>query len=97
MSKEFSFFRYSSRTNLWDNLITSATSGFTTDEGLELVSHLYVTHQGQFGSAEHIIEKSMRNIREEAKWSAENLPVIDAWLDQYLANTNIKDDKFIDN
>ncbi|XP_026737338.1 aminopeptidase N [Trichoplusia ni] len=89
--------RYSSRTNLWDNLITSATSGFTTDEGLELVSHLYVTHQGEFGSAEHIIEKSMRNIREEAKWSAENLPVIDAWLDQYLANTNIKDDKFIDN
>ncbi|XP_022825011.1 aminopeptidase N [Spodoptera litura] len=87
--------RYSSRTNLWDNLITSATSQFTTEEGLELVSQLYVTHQGQFASAEHIIEKSMRNIREEAKWSAENLPVIEAWLDKYLASSDVKDDKFI--
>ncbi|KAH9643199.1 hypothetical protein HF086_012861 [Spodoptera exigua] len=87
--------RYSTRTNLWDNLITSATSQFTTEEGLELVSQLYVTHQGQFASAEHIIEKSMRNIREEAKWSAENLPVIEAWLDKYLASSGVKDDKFI--
>ncbi|XP_075971885.1 aminopeptidase N [Anticarsia gemmatalis] len=89
--------RYSSRTNLWDNLITSATSVFTTEEGLELVSHLYITHQGEFGSAEHIIEKSMRNIREEAKWSAENLPVIEAWLDKYLANSDVKDDQFYKN
>lgn len=88
-------YRYVSRTNLWDNLITSATSQFTTEEGLELVSQLYVTHQGQFASAEHIIEKSMRNIREEAKWSAENLPVIEAWLDKYLASSEVKDDKFI--
>ncbi|CAB3239534.1 unnamed protein product [Arctia plantaginis] len=86
--------RYSSRTNLWDNLITSATSAFTTEEGLDLVSHLYVTHQGEFGSAEHIIEKSMRNIREEVTWSAENLPVIDAWLEKYLADNKGKDNQF---
>ncbi|XP_063533529.1 aminopeptidase N [Cydia strobilella] len=79
--------KFGSKTNLWDNLITSATSQFTTQEGLELVSNLYVAHQGEFGSAEHIIEKSMRNVREEAKWSAENLPVIEACIDMYLANS----------
>ncbi|KAJ8727747.1 hypothetical protein PYW07_001866 [Mythimna separata] len=87
--------KYISRTNLWDNLITSATSQFKTEEGLELVTQLYVSHQGQFGSAEHIIEKSMRNIRVEAEWSAQNLPVIEAWLDNYLASSDVKDDKFI--
>ncbi|XP_053603710.1 aminopeptidase N [Plodia interpunctella] len=84
--------KFISKTNLWDNLITSATSQFTTEEGLELVSNLYVAHQGEFASAEHIIEKSMRNIREESKWSAENLPVIEKWLDAYLANSSVKDD-----
>ncbi|XP_073942544.1 aminopeptidase N-like [Choristoneura fumiferana] len=79
--------KFGSKTNLWDNLITAATSQFTTQEGLELVSNLYVAHQGEFGSAEHIIEKSMRNVREEAKWSTENLPVIDSWLDLYLASS----------
>ncbi|XP_039749828.1 aminopeptidase N [Pararge aegeria] len=76
--------KYSSRTNIWDNMITAATAQFTTQEGLDLVTNFYVEHQGEFGSAEHIIEKSMRNIREEAKWSADNLPVIEKWLDNYL-------------
>ncbi|XP_072939731.1 aminopeptidase N isoform X2 [Epargyreus clarus] len=89
--------KFASKTNLWDNLITSATSQFTTQAGLDLVSNLYVAHQGEFGSAEHIIEKSMRNIREEAKWSAENLPVIEKWLDGYLAGSDVKDDQFIKN
>ncbi|XP_026322027.1 aminopeptidase N [Hyposmocoma kahamanoa] len=83
--------KFQSKTNLWDNLITSATSQFTTQAGLELVSNLYVAHQGEFGSAEHIIEKSMRNIREEAKWSDANLPVIDKWLDWYLSVYNVND------
>ncbi|XP_023943502.2 aminopeptidase N [Bicyclus anynana] len=79
--------KYSSKANVWDNLIKAATTEFTTQEGLDLVSNLYVAHQGEFGSAEHIIEKAMRNIREEAKWSAENLPVIEQWLDEYLKSS----------
>lgn len=75
-------------------MITSATSQFTTQAGLDLVSNLYVAHQGEFGSAEHIIEKSMRNIREEAKWSAENLPVIEQWLDNYLETSEIHEDQY---
>ncbi|KAG7308122.1 hypothetical protein JYU34_006783 [Plutella xylostella] len=78
--------KYTSQTTLWNSLITAATSQFTTQEGLDLVSKLLVDHQGEFGSAEHIIEKSVRNIRVEAKWSAENLPVIEKWLDTYLEN-----------
>ncbi|XP_041970437.1 aminopeptidase N [Aricia agestis] len=77
--------KFSSKTNLWDSLIASATSHFTTQDGLEMVSSLYVAHQGEFASAEHIIEKSMRNIREEAKWTDTNLPVMSKWLDWYLA------------
>ncbi|XP_059049686.1 aminopeptidase N [Achroia grisella] len=87
--------KFSSKTNLWDNLITSATSQFTTQEGLDLVSNLYVAHQGEFGSAEHIIEKSMRNIREEAKWSDENVPVIEDWLVSYLTSTNYESNKHL--
>lgn len=53
-----------------------------------MVSQLYVQRQGEFGSAEHIIEKSLKNIKEETKWSDENLPVIEKWLDYYLSNLN---------
>ncbi|CAG9795015.1 unnamed protein product [Diatraea saccharalis] len=89
--------KLSNKTNLWDNLITSATSHFTTQAGLDLVTNLYVAHQGEFGTAERIIERSMKNIREEAKWSAENLPVIEEWLDKYLASSDVKDNQFIMN
>lgn len=60
-----------------------------------MVSELYVQRQGEFGSAEHIIEKSLRNIKEETKWSAENLPVIEKWLDEYLKTANTSDKKFM--
>lgn len=60
-----------------------------------MVSQLYVSRQGEFGSAEHIIEKSLKNIKEETKWSNENLPVIEKWLDSYLAKANIADNKFM--
>ena len=75
--------RFTNKTNLWDSLISTATGVFTTQEGLDMVKQLYVQRQGEFGSAEHIIEKSLKNIKEETKWSDENLPVIEKWLDQY--------------
>lgn len=56
-----------------------------------MVSQLYVQRQGEFGSAEHIIEKSLKNIKEETKWSDENLPVIEKWLDNYMTNINKSD------
>lgn len=49
-----------------------------------MVSELYVTRQGEFGSAEHIIEKSLKNIKEETKWSNQNLPIMDQWLADFL-------------
>lgn len=76
--------RFENRTRLWDQLIGSATGVFTTQEGYDMVSRLYEQRRGEFGSAEHIIVKSLRNIKEETKWSAENLPVIENWLDEYL-------------
>lgn len=53
-----------------------------------MVKQLYVQRQGEFGSAEHIIEKSLKNIKEETKWSDENLPVIEKWLDNYSSLIN---------
>lgn len=61
---------------------------FTTQEGYDMVKQLYVQRQGEFGSAEHIIEKSLKNIKEETKWSDENLPVIEKWLDTYTSFIN---------
>lgn len=86
--------RFENKTNLWDNLIGSATGVFTTQEGYDMVSELYVQRQGEFGSAEHIIEKSLRHIKEETKWSDENLPIIEKWLDNYLERANTLESKF---
>lgn len=60
-----------------------------------MVSELYVQRQHEFGSAEHIIEKSLKNIKEEAKWSDENLPIIEKWLDSFLKTANTSDGKFM--
>ncbi|XP_058127860.1 aminopeptidase N [Anopheles ziemanni] len=86
--------RFKDRESLWDNMINSATGLFTTQEGYDMVSQLYVQHQGEFGTAEHIIEKSLKNIKEETKWSDENLPVIEQWLDSFLASNSATSQKF---
>lgn len=80
---------------LWNNLINSATGLFTTQEGYDMVSKLYVQRQGEFGTAQHIIEKSLKNIKEETKWSQENLPIIEKWLDNFLSQHKSSDDRFI--
>ncbi|CAH2070892.1 unnamed protein product, partial [Iphiclides podalirius] len=82
--------KYYNRTNLWSHLISTATSYFTTKAGLDLVTRLYVAHQGEFGPAEHIIEKSIRNIKEESRWTSQNLPIMEDWLDSYLDRNGIK-------
>jgi hypothetical protein len=84
------------KTNLWDNLISSATANWNVQAGYDLVSQFYQQHQGEFGSAEHIIQRNLKNIKEEAKWSEENLPVIEQWLNKFLSNTqNNENSKFV--
>lgn len=87
--------RFKDRELLWNNLINSATGLFTTQEGYDMVSQLYVQRQGEFGTAQHIIEKSLKNIKEETKWSQENLPVIEKWLDNFLSHHKLSEDKFL--
>lgn len=87
--------KFENKTNLWDNLISSSTGSFTTQEGYDMVSTFYVQRQGEFGSAEHIIEKSLRNIKEETKWSNENLPVIEKWLVNFLKTNNKSESKYM--
>lgn len=74
---------------MWNSLITTATTVFKTQEGLDAVFGLYVERQGDFGTAEFIIERALKNIREETKWSDENIPVIELWLDKYLKENNV--------
>ncbi|XP_055524204.1 aminopeptidase N [Wyeomyia smithii] len=87
--------RFKDQEGMWDNLVNSATGSFTTQEGYDMVSQLYVQRQGEFGTAEHIIEKSLKNIKEETKWSDENLPVIEKWLDRFLNQHKLGSEKFI--
>lgn len=64
--------------------MTSATTAFKTKEGLDLVSKLYAERRGDFGTAEHIVVRALKNIKEETKWGDENLPVIQNWLNKYI-------------
>ncbi|XP_064212579.1 aminopeptidase N isoform X1 [Tribolium castaneum] len=80
--------RFEGKLHLWNSLITSATTVFKTQEGLDMVSELYVERQTEFGTADFVIEKALKNIKEETKWSNDNLPVIEKWLDEYLANNS---------
>ncbi|XP_054081884.1 aminopeptidase N isoform X2 [Zeugodacus cucurbitae] len=81
--------RFQNNTDLWDNLINSATGMFTSQEGYDKVRQLYTTFRGEFKSAEHIIQTSLRNIKEEVKWSNEAIPDIEKWLDNYI-NTKLQ-------
>lgn len=58
-----------------------------------MVQSLYLEKQGQFGTAEFVIEKALKNIKEEAKWSNDNLPVIEAWLDNYLQKNKAENER----
>ncbi|KAJ8870566.1 hypothetical protein PR048_029589 [Dryococelus australis] len=77
--------RYANKPHMWEYLISTSTGSFNTQEGLDLVSELYVAKQGEFGSADAIIERSIKTIKEEARWSDENLPTMEAWLEWALA------------
>lgn len=57
-----------------------------------MVSELFVARQGEFGSAEHIVEKSLKNIKEETKWSNQNLPIMANWLDEFVAKIDKKEE-----
>jgi hypothetical protein len=48
------------------------------------VSELYVAHQGEFGTAEKIVEQALCKISTEAQWSDVNLPAMEMWLDNHL-------------
>lgn len=59
---------------------------------------MYKEREGQFGTAEFVIEKALKNIKEEAQWSNDNLPVIEDWLNNHLKTigmNNEKDQKFL--
>ncbi|GAB1859229.1 Aminopeptidase N [Camponotus japonicus] len=83
--------RFQNKTYLWDGIINSATSSFNTQEGYDMVSQLYVNHQNEFESADAIIRKALRMIKQESiKWNEENVPVIDSWLKENLSKEDLE-------
>jgi len=60
---------------------------FSTQEGYDMAKSFYDKHNGQFGVAQHLVERSLRNIKEEVHWSELNLPVIEDWIDNFLSHT----------
>lgn len=81
--------RFENKTYLWDGIVNFATSSFNTQEGYDMVSKLYMDHQNEFESADAIIKKALRIIKQETKWNEENVPVIDAWLKEHLSKEEL--------
>nr|CAH7750129.1 unnamed protein product [Callosobruchus chinensis] len=77
--------RFEDKPYLWNSMVTAATNSFKTEEGLDRVRELYVEKQNEFGTADFVIEKALVSLNEEVRWSKENLPVIEKWLDNYIA------------
>ncbi|CAH1974580.1 unnamed protein product [Acanthoscelides obtectus] len=77
--------RFEDKPYLWNSMVTAATNSFKTEEGLDRVRALYVEKQNEFGTADFVIEKALVNLKEEVRWSKENLPVIEKWLDNYIS------------
>ncbi|EFN67471.1 Aminopeptidase N [Camponotus floridanus] len=83
--------RFQNKTYLWNGIINSATSSFNTQEGYDMVSQLYLDHQNEFESADAIIRKALRVIKQESiKWNEENVPVIDTWLKENLSKEDLE-------
>lgn len=78
--------RFMNKQHLWDGLVNSATSSFTTQEGYDLVSQLYIDRQADFDPVGSVMKKVMGDIEEELKWSKRNLPIIEGWLKHHLGN-----------
>lgn len=78
--------RFENKKHLWNGIVNSATSSFSTQEGYDMVSELYASKQGEFDSADSVMEKVLEDIDQESKWSERNLPVIDAWLKRHVTS-----------
>lgn len=81
--------RFENKTYLWDGIVNFATSSFNTQEGYDLVNKFYMDHQDEFESADVIIKKALKIIKQETKWNEENVPVIDAWLQEHLSKEDL--------
>ncbi|XP_066603300.1 aminopeptidase N [Prorops nasuta] len=82
--------KFENKTFLWDGIINSATSSFNSQEGYDMVSDLYTVRFGEFESAESIIKKALKRIKQETEWGEKNLPIIDAWLKENLPEDDLK-------
>ncbi|XP_076169474.1 aminopeptidase N isoform X2 [Ptiloglossa arizonensis] len=82
--------RFETKRHLWDGIINSATSSFNTQEGLYMVSELYMSRQGEFDTADHIIQEALKIIEQETEWSEKNLPEINAWLTENLPEAELE-------
>ncbi|XP_076247604.1 aminopeptidase N [Calliopsis andreniformis] len=82
--------RFEGKRLLWDGIINSATSSFNSQQGLDMVSKLYLNRKGEFDTAEHIVQKALKIIAQETEWSDKNLPIIEAWLDENLPKEELE-------
>ncbi len=52
----------------------------------QLIAQLYAERKGELDGAENFVTEAMENIKQETRWSEKNLPAIDQWLTENLAN-----------
>lgn len=84
--------RFEGKKNLWTGIVQSATGFFNTQDGYDLVSKLYSERKAELDGAENFVTEAMENIKQETRWSEKNLPAIDQWLTENLADPQPFDD-----
>ncbi|XP_015123465.1 aminopeptidase N isoform X2 [Diachasma alloeum] len=78
--------RFENKKHLWNGIVNSATSSFSTQEGFDMVSELYASKQREFDTADSLMDKVLQDIDQESKWNERNVPVIENWLKKHLGN-----------
>ncbi|XP_014203652.1 aminopeptidase N [Copidosoma floridanum] len=77
--------RLDGKKSLWTSLVQSATGSFNSQEGYDLVSKLHESRKNEFEGAEGFVPEALEKIKQETRWSENNLPAIEKWLDEHLA------------
>ncbi|XP_011303201.1 aminopeptidase N [Fopius arisanus] len=78
--------RFENKKHLWNRIVNSATSSFSTQEDYEMVSEWYASKQKEFDTAESLMNKVLQDIDQESKWNERNVPVIENWLKKHLGD-----------
>ncbi|XP_066994895.2 endoplasmic reticulum aminopeptidase 1 isoform X2 [Anabrus simplex] len=78
--------RFNTRVDIWQHILEQATRKFKTQEGYNRVLDFYAAHKYEEKVA-GIMEQSLHVIRMSKEGICKNLPELERWMEQYLAQS----------